>query len=353
MLTRHTGYRALSAQPTPSRIDYRSLFDHTASSGILERRCTNDVISARDRSGHSIWSTYADGNGFLEYGCFGDDVAIVISDMPNGLSGQSTQLTTDGDWLHIQFRVTGAGTEIPSDQKRILVPSGTCAIFRCPDGSQTVRDFRPEPWKAVCLYVRPSSVEHFFGISAQSIASEFQWLVDEGNVGFRSNLMPIDMASRAVIRDVMNTNLEGDFRRSFLKSKVLELFCLTAHQMKARAEIPQASSYCLLSESSVVHAAINVMKLEIEQPLTLASLARRVGTNRSRLAELFREHTGETVQAYWRKLRLLHARELLSSQQLSVTEVAAQVGYASISSLTRAFVQEFGILPKDARISGA
>jgi AraC-like DNA-binding protein len=333
--------------------DYRDLFSQACAVDTVGNRCGNDVALVSDKHGHSVWGRYTDCKGQLEYACFDDEVLIVISDRPKGLTGPSTQLTTDGDWLHMQFRMAGAGTENPLGHAKTHVPSGSCAIFRNPNGIHTMRDFAPEPWKVVCLYMRPRSVNSFFGISSSNLSHQFRWMSESGDVGYYSHLMSIDIASRAIIQDMMGNTLDRDFRRSYIKSKALELFCITANRMNESQRLAGGRPSGWTPVSNVVRAAIDIMKLEIEAPLTLGSLARRVGTNRTRLAQLFREGTGVTVQAYWRTLRLEYARELLSRENIPVTEAAARVGYSSISSLTRAFYKEFGSLPKEARRSAA
>lgn len=338
--------QALAATPC---MDYRDLFSQSTATETVGTRCANDVTVVSDRHGHSVSSRYSDCNGLLEYSSFDDELLVVISDIPSGLTGMSTQLTTDGDWLHLQYRIAGAGSESTLGHDKVRIPSGSCAIFRTPSGSTTIRDFAPEPWKAVCLYMRPSSVSRFFGISESSLAHEFRWMSESGHVGFRSHLMPIDLSGRAIIQDMMGTGFDRDFRRAYVKSKALELFCTTANRMRADRQPSNAKPSGWSGATDPVRAAIDIMKLEIESPLTLGSLARKVGTNRTRLAQIFRERTGVTVQAYWRKLRLEHARDLLATEQIPVTEAAARVGYSSISSLTRAFHKEFGYLPKEAR----
>jgi len=329
--------------------DYRDLFSQSCAVEWIEDRCANDAAIVSDRHGHSVWSTYTDCKGALEYACFDDEVLVVIGDRPKGLDRLSTQVTTDGDWLHFQYRIAGAGVDNPLGQGKMTIPSGSCAIFRNPSGLQTMRDVVREPWKVVCLYMRPGSVDRFFGISRSSLADEFGWMTETGDVGFRSHLMPLDVASRAIVQDMMSTTLDRDFRRTYVKSKALELFCITANRIREIGRTVGARPKRPSGPPNAVRAAIDIMKTEIESPLTLGHLARKVGTNRTRLAQLFRDGTGITVQAYWRGLRLKYAQELLSIENVSVTEAAARVGYSSMSSLTRAFYKEFGFLPKEAR----
>lgn len=51
----------------------------------------------------------------------------------------------------------------------------------------------------------------------------------------------------------------------------------------------------------------SIMAEHLENPLSLAQLARRVGLNRTELAVGFKSTYGDSVQAYWRDARLVRA----------------------------------------------
>lgn len=57
--------------------------------------------------------------------------------------------------------------------------------------------------------------------------------------------------------------------------------------------------------------------------------------------------TGQTVNEFIRSIRLKKALQLLSSQDLTITEVAYSVGFSSQSYFTRSFVKQFGSSPKE------
>jgi AraC family carnitine catabolism transcriptional activator len=50
--------------------------------------------------------------------------------------------------------------------------------------------------------------------------------------------------------------------------------------------------------------------------------------------------------AYYRKLRLNHARQLLFQSSLSVSEIALASGFRSVSAFSRCFAAEFGRSPR-------
>jgi len=77
----------------------------------------------------------------------------------------------------------------------------------------------------------------------------------------------------------------------------------------------------------VVGAALALLHREVAHPWTVATLARRAGSSRTRLAERFRHYLGEPPMEYLTKGRLRLGAELLQSSEKSVAEIAHAVGY--------------------------
>lgn len=81
------------------------------------------------------------------------------------------------------------------------------------------------------------------------------------------------------------------------------------------------------------------------QAWTLASMAETAGMSRSSFAAAFKEHVGTTPADYLSQWRISLAQGLLR-QGHGVKAVADQLGYASASSLSRAFTQGVGVSPR-------
>jgi AraC family transcriptional regulator of arabinose operon len=98
-----------------------------------------------------------------------------------------------------------------------------------------------------------------------------------------------------------------------------------------------------------VKRTIATMYDEIEQRLTVASLARRVNLSPSRFAHLFLRDTGVAPGRYLRDLRLAHARTLVEDSALTIKEVMARVGFNDPSHFARDFRRHHGDSPKRVR----
>ncbi len=80
-------------------------------------------------------------------------------------------------------------------------------------------------------------------------------------------------------------------------------------------------------------------------PLTIDELACKINMSSTRLKTNFKLLYGDSIYAYYQKMRLQKARELLLSGRYTINKVAHAVGYASTSNFILAFKKQFNQLP--------
>ncbi|GAB2621475.1 AraC family transcriptional regulator [Pseudactinotalea suaedae] len=81
------------------------------------------------------------------------------------------------------------------------------------------------------------------------------------------------------------------------------------------------------------------------EPIRVADLADRAGLSVSAFHRTFRAVTGSTPLQFQKQLRLATARQLLASQETSVTAAAYAVGYESAAQFNREYRRLFGTPP--------
>ncbi|MEM9818135.1 MAG: helix-turn-helix transcriptional regulator [Cyanobacteria bacterium P01_D01_bin.6] len=172
------------------------------------------------------------------------------------------------------------------------------------------------------------SVEQFL---PEKIWSEFGHL----NHIKHSPMVPV---MEPVIGQILSCPYRGVNRRAYLTRHVLILVALHLEAMVQ----PSLSDADL---DSVFQAAA-ILRHHLATPPTVESLARQVCTNRFKLNRGFHDIYGTTPYGYLRSYRLHKAQQLLQTTELSISEVAARVGYTNNSQFTLAFRQLMGINPK-------
>jgi transcriptional regulator GlxA family with amidase domain len=100
-----------------------------------------------------------------------------------------------------------------------------------------------------------------------------------------------------------------------------------------------------------IQRVILFMEENPDRELSLAGLAQFVGLSSSRLRHKFKAEVGVTPTVYLQTLRFKKARELLTTNFLTVKEVKAAVGISSDSYFTHQFKRAFGMPPSHSRSS--
>ena len=116
----------------------------------------------------------------------------------------------------------------------------------------------------------------------------------------------------------------------------------------------------MLNTSNLKHARTVLMSIPIQKamgliqqrywlPLSLSTLASQVGMSRYRLSHRFREVLGITCRDYLMRLRVERAKSLLAAGQLSISEVAQNVGFSDLARFDKIFKRSTGYTPSAYR----
>lgn len=98
-----------------------------------------------------------------------------------------------------------------------------------------------------------------------------------------------------------------------------------------------------------VRAAIALMESNVEEPLGVPEIARRVDVSQRQLERLVRNNMGCSVVQLNKVLRLQYARVLLTNTRMSIREVSVACGFNSMSYFSRSFLRCFQRKPSGYR----
>lgn len=97
--------------------------------------------------------------------------------------------------------------------------------------------------------------------------------------------------------------------------------------------------------------ARRLLERDYAAPITIEQLSREVALSPYYLIRLFRRIYQQTPHQYLTQVRIARAKELLSSSDLSITEICAEVGFESLGSFSALFRRNVGISPSAYRFS--
>ncbi|HHG8775345.1 TPA: GlxA family transcriptional regulator [Raoultella planticola] len=102
-------------------------------------------------------------------------------------------------------------------------------------------------------------------------------------------------------------------------------------------------------DNDLVRKVIDFMKHHLDSPLPINDVSTFSGVPVRQLNALFLKSTGDTAAVYWRKMRLVHARKLMSDTGHSINAIATACGFADASHLIAWFRKQYGETPSSYR----
>lgn len=114
------------------------------------------------------------------------------------------------------------------------------------------------------------------------------------------------------------------------------------------------SEYCLLVQnnslerySPAIKKAVSYIDANLDKAVSLRILSEYISLNESYLSTLFKNETGQTVISYINQKRILRAKELLMTTDMSVEEVATVCGFEDSNYFSRVFRRLESVSPSE------
>ncbi|WP_420549522.1 GlxA family transcriptional regulator [Curvivirga sp.] len=95
--------------------------------------------------------------------------------------------------------------------------------------------------------------------------------------------------------------------------------------------------------------AVQMMKDQIEEPVSTASIAEEIGISARQLERLFGKYTHTSPKKYYMDLRMERARHLLNQTEASISEIALACGFDNPAYFSKIFRSTYGHPPSQAR----
>lgn len=305
----------------------------------------SNVDVYNDKRGIKFYCNTKKTVGIGEVVSFHDDIILLLNRCT--ISSAPPYLISQGDWIHMQFLMKGSARERIGKGEWIDMPEQSCIAFRQLENQVITQDCMPGSlsWSA-CLLIRPKAIASFLGMQVSDFPAHLQWITSQRTQSLQWRTLPLHYLASAAIESMFTCPFTNKIRTAYMRAKAVELVSTVISGLTEEVQYPVAPKRLSTADVEKLGTVRSIMELELEAPASLSALACRAGLNRTKLAADFKSLYGMSVQEYWRDLRLVRARELLSSECLQVTEVASRVGYADIAGFSRAFSKKFGMAPK-------
>jgi transcriptional regulator GlxA family with amidase domain len=112
---------------------------------------------------------------------------------------------------------------------------------------------------------------------------------------------------------------------------------------------PQAHLAASTATTGALQRALQTMRRHAEQPLELRAIAKRAGVHLRHLERLFRRHLDTSPREFYLRLRLQRARELMQGTTTTLSSIARDVGFDSLSHFSKCYTEAYGTRPSEDR----
>lgn len=113
--------------------------------------------------------------------------------------------------------------------------------------------------------------------------------------------------------------------------------------------IDSVFSYAEVKHLDVIHKAMQYIRKNYTDKVTLDDTAWEVGLSPSYFSRVFKEETGSSFNSYLNKLRVEKSKTLLVTTELRLIDIAVAVGFEDQSYYTKVFKKQTGVSPNKFR----
>lgn len=131
--------------------------------------------------------------------------------------------------------------------------------------------------------------------------------------------------------------------------------------MQSMTDILQAAINKLQEQMAVStlvkHREVDIAKQLVrknysDSGLGVDQIAAELNITPNYLSSIFKKDTGENLSTYMKRIRMEHAKELLSGTNQKIGDICAACGFVSVSYFCQSFREYFGVSPKRYREQG-
>ncbi len=254
------------------------------------------------------------------------------------------------DIITIRFVLSGKLSITFDERGTLHIPQASSSImFTHQDREFDLGIHKSCHLSSVTFHVHPKALYSNFQIDQDKFPQHLQDILFGRAVKKHLYSFPITPDMMNNVMELLKMPYVGVRRRKFTEAKSVELICRLFQEIEDDFHKTPVVTTTEHSIKARVYEAQRILVESYKNPPTLAEVARRVGLNRTSLCKEFKATFGTTVFEFCQRYRMSKAQELLQDRNLSISQVANEVGYDYPGNFTAAFKKHFGDLPKVIR----
>lgn len=253
-------------------------------------------------------------------------------------AGSTWQTKVSGE-VWIWLNRTGEGVIWGSEDRMYLRP-GMYAIFGEDEEEKWRWTRLPGEHEAEVVVISRAWLARRLGGSAEHVHPRYAaWLKGGGKVAFTGLMTGPE---RELSEGLMTMAGEAPGISMRAEARILEW---AAVRLFRAGRSDAGAGFChRIGRGDPVERALSELASRLAEPIDLQRLGRECGASPTHLSRTVKQRTGKTLREHQRRIRVSAACDMLE-EGASVTEVAMEVGYRSLSHFAKAFREETGKAP--------
>lgn len=227
---------------------------------------------------------------------------------------------------------------ISSENESFVFNAGEAAVI--PENMLHTMKSLEDPYRiAIAFSIRKLSKK------CENTYSQFEKIVSGSSVGKIDN----EFCKSAFERLIKYYSGNFDYADELIKSCLCETVIiiknvLLANSCSVMPSLSQTDGY----RNFVIDSLLGMYYVSASQ-VSLETLSESLHLGKRQIEKIFKKTYGQTFREKAAELKMIHAKELICNTELSVSKVAAEVGYGSTNGFIKAFEKKYGESPNEYR----
>lgn len=133
-----------------------------------------------------------------------------------------------------------------------------------------------------------------------------------------------------------------------VKTHVFQLHTAVQNLLK-EAEQSKSRTIKLPASLSIVNKIEEIVRQNLDKPITCEEIAKQVFLNSEYLSRMFRKKTGKKLSAYITEQKMEEAKRQLKTTDKPVSVISMELGYGNFSHFSKCFRKICGVSPQEYR----
>lgn len=262
----------------------------------------------------------------------------------------------DNAEFYKNIRVSRAGHIFANAGRQIYRPNGRSdyLLFYVASGSETFflggKKKRAVPGSFIVF--APGEAQHH--ICENEGTSEFYYVHFECSPEVISSHFPAKTST--VYNTLFDEDLSAHFQAILHELQLEEPFCheiavtrLEEVFLHLRRAVTERKSNLSSAQIKEVHKIIHRINTTWKEQYSLDDYAGEFSLSKYHFSHIFKRYTGFSPMAYRNRLRLRYAKGMLEKTDMSIAEIAENVGFSGQQYFCEAFKERYNISPSDYR----